>query len=55
MNKYKKLDINELATLFIEYTSLYEKLYLSNQKHLANFLGDELMVMRRELRRRGVR
>lgn len=55
MNKYKKLTINELANLFIEYTSLYEKLFLSKQKHLANFLCDELMVMRKELRKRGVR
>jgi hypothetical protein len=55
MNKYQKLDFDELATLFIEYTSLHEKLFMSKQKHLAEFLMDELMLMRKELRKRGVR
>lgn len=53
MTKYKKLDFDELATLFIEYTDLHEKLFMSNQKHLAEFLMEELLLMRNELRKRG--
>lgn len=54
-NKYTKLDDDLLAQLFIEYTKLYEKLFMEKQRHLSDFLSDELMIMRKELRKRGCR
>jgi len=52
---YKNLDSDKLALLFIEYTELHEKLFISKQREIAELLMEELLKMRKELRKRGAR